>query len=57
LGQIQRYLNAAENMGVLPIIYAGLTSGLRQCELLTLSWADFISVIATSVKETPAGSQ
>lgn len=41
LGQIQRYLNAAENMGVLPIIYTGLTSGLRQCELLTLSWADF----------------
>lgn len=41
LGQIQSYLNAAENMGVLPIIYTGLTSGLRQCELLTLSWADF----------------
>jgi len=26
---------------VLPIIYIGLTVGLRQCELFTLSWADF----------------
>lgn len=41
LGQIQRYLNVAEQKGVLPIIYIGLTSGLRQCELLALSWADF----------------
>ena len=41
LGQIQRYLNAAEKLGVLPIIYTGLSSGLRQCELITLSWADF----------------
>ena len=41
LGQIQRYLNVAEQNGVLPMIYTGLTSGLRQCELLTLSWADF----------------
>lgn len=41
LGQLQRYLNAAEVLGALPVIYIGLTSGLRQCELLTLSWADF----------------
>ena len=41
LGQIQRYLNTAEQLGVLPIIYTGLSSGLRQCELITLSWADF----------------
>lgn len=41
LGQIQRYLNVAEQKGVLPIIYIGLTSGLWQCELLALSWADF----------------
>ena len=41
LGQLQRYLNAAEKLGVLPLIYTGLSSGLRQCELLTLSWADF----------------
>ena len=41
LGQLQRYLNAAEQFGTLPLIYTGLTSGLRQCELLTLSWADF----------------
>ena len=41
LGQLQRYLNAAERLGVLPLIYTGLSSGLRQCELITLSWADF----------------
>ena len=41
LGQLQRYLNAAEQHGVLPIIYTGLSSGLRQCELITLSWAGF----------------
>ena len=41
LVQLQRYLNAAEQLGVLPLIYTGLSSGLRQCELITLSWADF----------------
>lgn len=41
LGQLQRYLNAAEQLGILPLIYTGLSSGLRQCELITLSWADF----------------
>ena len=41
LGQIQRYLNTSEQLGVLPLIYTGLSSGLRQCELITLSWADF----------------
>ena len=41
LGQLQRYLNAAEQLDVLPLIYTGLSSGLRQCELITLSWADF----------------
>ena len=41
IGQIQRYLKAADEYGVLPIIYIGLTSGLRQCELFTLLWADF----------------
>ena len=41
LGQIQRYLNTAEQLGVLPLFYTGLSSGLRQCELITLSWADF----------------
>ena len=41
LGQLQRYLNAAEQLGVLPLIYTGLSSGLRQCELITLSWAGF----------------
>ena len=41
LGQIQRYLTAAEKLGALPLIYTGLSRGLRQCELITLSWADF----------------
>ena len=41
LGQIQRYLNTAENLGALPLVYTGHSSGLRQCELITLSWADF----------------
>ena len=41
LGQLQRYLNTAEQLGALPLIYTGLSSGLRQCELITLSWADF----------------
>ena len=41
LGQLQRYLNVAEQLGVLPLFYTGLSSGLRQCELITLSWADF----------------
>ena len=41
MGQLQRYLNTAEQHGVLPIIYTGLSSGLRQCELITLSWANF----------------
>lgn len=41
LGQFQRYLNVAEQLGALPLIYTGLSSGLRQCELITLSWADF----------------
>ena len=41
LGQLQRYLSAAEQLGVLPFFYTGLLSGLRQCELITLSWADF----------------
>ena len=31
----------AEQLDVLPLIYTGLSSGLRQCELITLSWADF----------------
>ena len=41
LGQLQRYLNAAEQLGAFPLIYTELSSGLRQCELITLSWADF----------------
>lgn len=41
LGQLQRYLNAAEQLGVLPLFYTGLSSGLRQYELITLSWVDF----------------
>lgn len=39
--QLQRYLNAAEQLGVLSLIHTGLSSGLQQCELITLSWTDF----------------
>ncbi len=41
LGQIQRYLVAAKKQEVLPLVYVGLTSGLRQTELLSLKWSDF----------------
>lgn len=41
LGQIQRYLIAAEKQDILPLVYVGLTSGLRQKELLSLKWSDF----------------
>ncbi len=41
LGQIQRYLIAAEKQNILPLVYVGLTSGLRQKELLSLMWSDF----------------
>ncbi len=50
LGQLQRYLKAAEKLGALPMIYIGLTSGLRQCELLTLSWVDFHTPCRTILK-------
>jgi len=38
-GQLQKYLDFAKRERVNPIIYVGLQSGLRQSELLTLSWA------------------
>ena len=38
---LRRCMDEAEQLGVLPLIYTGLSSGLRQCELITLSWADF----------------
>ena len=41
LPQLHRNLNTTEQLGTLPLIYTGLSSGLRQCELITLSWADF----------------
>jgi integrase len=40
-GQVRRYLDTAEEIGCLPMVYVGLTSGLRQGELLALSWAAF----------------
>ncbi|MGI5935355.1 MAG: site-specific integrase [Oscillospiraceae bacterium] len=40
-GQVRRYLDAAEEMGILPMIYVGLSSGLRQGELFALPWAAF----------------
>lgn len=41
LGQIQRYFMSAEKQRLLPLTYVGLTSGLRQKELLSLKWSDF----------------
>lgn len=38
--QIGRYLQEAENYGVLPIYYLELTSGLRRGELAALLWED-----------------
>ena len=40
-GQIRRYLETAKNLNVYPILYVGLTSGLRQGELISLPWAAF----------------
>jgi len=37
-GQVRRYLDTAEKMGILPMIYVGLSSGLRQGELFALQW-------------------
>ena len=39
--QLRQYLAAAEEVGAYPIFYIGLASGLRQGELITLSWAAF----------------
>lgn len=38
-GQVQRYLDAARALNVYPILYVGLSSGLRQGELISLPWA------------------
>ena len=40
-GQIRRYLETAKELNVYPILYIGLTSGLRQGELISLPWAAF----------------
>ena len=39
--QIRRYLETAKELDVYPILYVGLTSGLRQGELISLPWAAF----------------
>lgn len=39
--QLRHYLAEAEKVGAYPIFYIGLASGLRQGELITLSWAAF----------------
>ena len=39
--QIRRYLETAKELNVYPILYVGLTSGLRQGELISLPWAAF----------------
>ena len=40
-GQIRRYLEATKELDVYPILYIGLTSGLRQGELISLPRAAF----------------
>ena len=40
-GQIRRYLETAKELDVYTILYVGLTSGLRQGELISLPWAAF----------------
>ncbi len=38
-GQVKRYLGAARTLSAYPILYVGLSSGLRQGELISLPWA------------------
>lgn len=38
-GQVKRYLDAARALSAYPILYVGLSSGLRQGELISLPWA------------------
>ena len=40
-GQIRRYLDTAKELKAYSILYVGLTSGLRQGELISLPWAAF----------------
>ena len=40
-GQIRRYLDTAKELNAYSILYVGLTSGLRQGELISLPWAAF----------------
>lgn len=42
-GQVKRYLQQAEQWNEYPILYLGLASGLRQGELVSLTWAAFDS--------------
>lgn len=37
-GQVKRYLDVAKGSSAYPILYAGLASGLRQGELISLPW-------------------
>ena len=39
--QLTRYLEATKKWGAYPIFYTGLSSGLRQGELISLTWAAF----------------
>ena len=38
--EIESYLDAADQLGYLPMFTLALTAGLRQCELITLKWSD-----------------
>ena len=37
-GQVKRYLDVAQGLSAYPILYVGLSSGLRQGELISLPW-------------------
>ncbi|MFR0797852.1 MAG: hypothetical protein ACLSHJ_03380 [Oscillospiraceae bacterium] len=53
LGQLQRYLNAAEKLGVLPLTYTGLSSGLRQwLNCSPCRGSIFMSAAGTSSKDS-----
>jgi len=54
--KIGKYLNAAENQGLLPMFFLALSSGLRRGELLALLWSDLNIVKSTiSVSKQVAG--
>ena len=52
LGQLQRYLNAAEQLGTLPLIYTGLSSGRGNVNSSPCRGPIFISAAGTSSRDS-----